>query len=61
VTCFDGSDTSNDPKVLYIHGFCSPAWEQRGEASNFMEWLRKAKLKAAEFKAEDNKDNEDKR
>ena len=56
VACFDGSDTSSDPKVLYIHAFCSPGWEHRGEANNFTEWLRKAQIEAAEFKADDNED-----
>lgn len=56
VTCFDGSDTSSDPKVLHIHAFCSPGWEHKGEANNFTEWLRKAEIEAAEFKAEGNED-----
>ena len=53
VACFDGSDTSNNPKVLYIHSFCSPGWEHRGEANSFAEWLQKTEIEAAEFKAED--------
>ena len=52
IACFDGSDTSNNPKVLYIHSFCSPGWEHRGEASSFAEWLQKTEIEAAEFKAE---------
>jgi hypothetical protein len=61
VACFDGFDTSNDPKILYIHAFCSPGWEHRGEASNFIEWLRKVKIEAAEFKAQDSEDKKDNR
>ncbi len=53
VACFDGSDTSGNPKVLYIHSFCSPGWEHRGEASSFAEWLQKTEIEAAEFKAEE--------
>lgn len=52
VACFDGLDTSSDPKVLYIHSFCSLGWEHRGEASNFAEWLQKTEIDAAEFRAE---------
>ncbi len=57
VACFDGADTSGNPKVLYIHSFCSPGWEHRGEASSFEEWLRKTETEAAEFKAEEDEDN----
>jgi hypothetical protein len=53
VACFDGSDTSNNPKVLHIHSFCSPGWEHRGEANGFSEWLQKTEIEAAKFKGED--------
>jgi hypothetical protein len=56
VACFDGTDTSSDPKVLYIHAFCSPGWEHRGEANNFTEWLRKIQIEAAKFKDDANED-----
>jgi hypothetical protein len=39
VMCFDGADTSGDPKVMVIHTFCEPGWEFRGEYANFSEWL----------------------
>lgn len=52
VACFDGSDISHNPKVLYIHSFCSPGWEHRGEARNFAEWLQNTEIEAAEFKTE---------
>jgi len=56
VACFDGSDTSGDPKVLHIHAFCSPGWEHRGEARDFTEWLRETQIEAAEFKVLDHED-----
>lgn len=52
VACFDGADTSGNPRVLYIHSFCSPGWEHRGEANNFTEWLQKTEQEASEFSAE---------
>jgi hypothetical protein len=51
VACFDGSDTSDEPRVLYIHAFCSPGWELRGEVGSFKEWLRLTEIESAEFKA----------
>ena len=51
VACFDGSDSSGDPKVILIHSFCSPGWEYRGEYS-FAEWLMQVKREAAEFERE---------
>lgn len=56
VACFDGSSISDDPRVLYIHAFCSPGWELRGDASNFAEWLRRTEIESAEFKEEDEPD-----
>ena len=53
VVCFDGSDISGKPKVFYIHAFCSPGWEQRGEASSFAEWLEKTETEATKFKTEE--------
>ncbi len=53
VACFDGSDTSGDPKVFYIHSFCSPGWEYRGETNSFAEWLQLTELEAKEFKTQE--------
>lgn len=53
VACFDGADTSGNPKVLYIHSFSSPGWEHRGEARSFAEWLQKTEIEVAGFKAEE--------
>ena len=39
VACFDGSDTSGNPKVLYIHAFAAQGWENRGEERDFSAWL----------------------
>lgn len=56
VACFDGTDASGDPRVLRIHTFCAPGWEQRGEATNFAEWLQMAEAESAEFKAEEDEE-----
>lgn len=56
VACFDGSDPSGNPKVLYIHSFCSPGWEHRVEIASFTEWLQKTEIEAAETKAEEGKE-----
>jgi hypothetical protein len=52
VACFDGTDTSGDPKVLLIHTFCSPGWEDRGSVDNFDEWLKAVEEKSRQFKLE---------
>ena len=55
VACFDGSDSTGNPKVLYIHSFCPPGWEHKDEASSFAEWMQKTEIEAAEFKAEEDR------
>ena len=52
VACFDGSDTSGNPKVYYVHAFASAGWEDRGYTDNFTEWLKIARLESARYKAE---------
>ena len=39
VCCFDGTDTTGNPKVYYVHTFASPGWEDRGFVQDFDEWL----------------------
>jgi hypothetical protein len=50
LAAFDGSDTSGDPKVLYVHAYASPGWECRGEARNFDAWLQETKQEAEEYR-----------
>lgn len=52
IVCFDGADTSGDPKVYYVHAFASAGWEDRGYTDNFDEWLKMARLESARYKAE---------
>ncbi|EMB3081996.1 SMI1/KNR4 family protein [Providencia rettgeri] len=52
IVCFDGDDTSGDPKVFYVHAFASAGWEDRGYTDNFTEWLKIARLESARYKAE---------
>lgn len=52
VVCFDGSDTSGNPKVFYVHTFASSGWEDHGEEENFDVWLEKTKTESAQYKAE---------
>lgn len=52
IACFDGTDTSGDPKVYYVHAYASPGWEDRGSVSNFDEWLQLAQEESARYKAE---------
>ena len=52
IACFDGADTSGEPKVYYIHAFASAGWEDRGYTDNFAEWLKMARLESARYKAE---------
>jgi len=39
VFCFDGKDTSGNPKVYIVHTYASPGWENRGELKDFNAWL----------------------
>jgi len=50
VSCFDGTDTSGNPKIIFIHTFCSPGSENRGEANNFDDWLEVTKEESRQFK-----------
>lgn len=52
IACFDGSDTSGNPKVFYVHTFASPGWEDRGEVENFDVWLEKTRAESAQYKSE---------
>jgi hypothetical protein len=52
MVCFDGSDTSGNPKVFYVHTFASPGWEDRGEVENFDVWLEKTRAESAQYKSE---------
>jgi len=55
IACFDGSDTTGDPKV-YFHVFSgsspAPSWEERYQLKNFAEWLRVAAEESVTFKRE---------
>ena len=52
LAAFDGSDTSENPKVFHIHAYTEPGWEQRGTWNSFEDWLKQAHLDSAEFKAD---------
>lgn len=42
LACFDGFDTSGNPRILYIHAFSSVGWEERGVDLDFDSWLERA-------------------
>ncbi|MDX2164304.1 MAG: SMI1/KNR4 family protein [Gammaproteobacteria bacterium] len=50
VACFDGAENTGNPRVLIIHDFTSPGWENRGILNNFTEWLHLAKEESKEWK-----------
>lgn len=54
VACFDGSDTSGNPKVFYVHTFASPGWEDHGDVESFDVWLEKTKAESIEKNIEKN-------
>lgn len=58
IVCFDGEDTSGNPKVYYVHAFASAGWEDRGYTDSFEEWLKMARLESARYKAERAEDEE---
>ncbi|WGL28422.1 SMI1/KNR4 family protein [Pectobacterium brasiliense] len=57
IACFDGADTSGEPKVYYVHAFASSGWEDRGYTDNFTEWLKMARLESARYKVEQAEDD----
>lgn len=57
IVCFDGDDTSGDPKVFYVHTFASAGWEDRGYTDNFTEWLKITRIESARYKAEQANDD----
>lgn len=57
IVCFDGEDTSGNPKVYYVHAFASAGWEDRGYTDNFTEWLKMARIESARNKEERAEDN----
>lgn len=50
VACFDAAITCNNPRVIIIHDFASPGYENRGEFADFNEWLEFAKNESIEWK-----------
>ncbi len=48
IACFDAK--TNDGRVLIIHDFASPGWEERLSLDNFEAWLDLAKAEANEWK-----------
>jgi len=39
VVCFDGDDSSANPRVFFIHFFAGKDWEERGDVASFDDWL----------------------
>ena len=56
IACFDGADTSGNPKVYFVHAFASSGWEDRGDVDNFDEWLKIAQKDSEEYKKERKED-----
>ncbi|QIE98701.1 hypothetical protein C7434_0081 [Pantoea sp. PNA 14-12] len=52
IACFDGTNTTGDPRVYYVHAFASPGWENRGYVDSFNEWLKMASLESSRYKTE---------
>lgn len=50
VACFDATDKSDNPRVLIIHDFASPDWEDRGVCDDFVAWVGLAKAESEEWK-----------
>lgn len=42
IACFDLDEPSSPPKVVIIHDFASPGWEQRGTFENYEAWREAA-------------------
>lgn len=55
--CFDGEDTSGNPKVYYIHAYASPGWEGKEVVADFDEWLKLAQEESSCYKSEQIEDD----
>ncbi len=55
IACFDGADTSGDPKIYYAFEGASPGWDaqNQGPNSHFERWIAQAKRDAEQWKAEE--------
>lgn len=52
VFCFDGTDTSGNPKVYQVHTYASEGWEDRGYWDSFDDWYEEIKQISDEYKKE---------
>src|SRR3990167_5208695 len=48
VACFEAAETFHDPKVIIIHDWASPGWENRGKFDDFLAWVEFAKQESKE-------------
>lgn len=39
VACLDATEQSNKPKIIIIHDWASPGYENRGEFDDFLAWV----------------------
>ena len=37
--CFDASESSIEHKIIIIHDFAAPGWEERAKLASFKDWL----------------------
>lgn len=49
IACFDGADTTGNPKVHFVHCFASAGWEDRGYVESFTDWVKIAKEEHLEY------------
>ncbi|QAY59807.1 SMI1/KNR4 family protein [Microbacterium protaetiae] len=56
VFCFDGTDTTGNPRVYIVHTFASPGWEDRGYWDDFDVFMEAAEEEHAEWLREEAKD-----
>ncbi|WEG09048.1 hypothetical protein PU630_00350 [Microbacterium horticulturae] len=53
VFCFDGTDTSGNPRVYIVHTFTDPGYENRGYWDNFDVFMEAAEEEHAEWLREE--------
>jgi len=52
VFCFDGTDTTGNPRVYIVHTYASPGWEDRGYWDDFDVFMEAAEEEHAEWELE---------
>lgn len=51
IACFDGADTTGNPRVYFVHCFADAGWEDRGYVESFTDWEKIAQEEHVDYMA----------